>query len=216
MPSQIRRRNFYWVLSPTFVLSVVPSRAPEEFLPAPALRETRTSDRRFSCILRISDDIKRKMTTELGREPLDLIDGLSSQQARDRLVRFGANVLTPSPRRSAVVEILLLFANLLALILLLAATVPAVSGRLVGSSIIFTVVLLGAAINHVQTNRSQRAAERLRAQIAPSATILRDGTWREIHRRDVVPDHVIHLTAGDLVPADVRLLESRDLLVLPS
>jgi Mg2+-importing ATPase len=53
----------------------------------------------------------------------------------------------------------------------------------------------------------------LRAQVAPTATVLRDGQWQEIHRHDVVPGDIIRLSAGDLVPADARLLESRDLYV---
>ena len=80
-------------------------------------------------------------------------------------------------------------------------------------SIIITVVLVGAAINFRQTYRSQRAVERLRQQVTPTATVLRDAAWGEIQRREVVVGDVIRLSAGDLVPADARLLQARDLHV---
>jgi hypothetical protein len=56
-------------------------------------------------------------------------------------------------------------------------------------------------------------AEQLRKEVAPTATVLRGGEWREIPRRGIVPGDPIRLSAGDLVPADARLVESRDLHV---
>ncbi|HZR38939.1 MAG TPA: magnesium-translocating P-type ATPase, partial [Ktedonobacteraceae bacterium] len=63
------------------------------------------------------------------------------------------------------------------------------------------------------TYTSQRAVERLRAGVAPTATVLRDGTWKELPRRLVVPGDIVRLAAGDLVPADARLLEAVDVHV---
>ena len=74
-------------------------------------------------------------------------------------------------------------------------------------------MFLSAAINFVQTHRSQSAVDALRVGIAPTATVLRDGQWREIPRSQVVPGDVIRLTAGDMVPADARLIQSKDLHV---
>jgi P-type Mg2+ transporter len=75
------------------------------------------------------------------------------------------------------------------------------------------MVVLSVVLNFVQTYRSHRVAERLRDVVAPTATALRDGTWREIRRRDVVPGDIVRVAAGDRVPADARLLETRDLHV---
>src|SRR5208282_5940252 len=72
---------------------------------------------------------------------------------------------------------------------------------------------LSGAIDLSQTYRSQRAVEQLRDQVAPTATALRGGEWNEIQRRDVVPGDIVRLSAGDLVPADARLLIARDLYV---
>src|SRR5581483_5620879 len=68
-------------------------------------------------------------------------------------------------------------------------------------------------LNFVQSYRSRRAAERLRDTVVPTATVRRDGQWREIPRRELVPGDIIRLGAGDRIPADARLLETRDLHV---
>src|SRR6266852_6099208 len=75
------------------------------------------------------------------------------------------------------------------------------------------MVLLGVSLNFIQTYRSQRVVERLRAGVAPTATVLRNGSWAEMSRRVLVPGDVIRLAAGDLVPADARLLQAVDLHV---
>src|SRR5581483_10305000 len=96
---------------------------------------------------------------------------------------------------------------------LVASAISASLGQRTDAVIIITIVLLGNAINFWQTYRSQQAVDRLRASVAPTATVERDGRWQEIPLRAVVPGDVIRLAAGDLVPADARLVEARDLSV---
>jgi Mg2+-importing ATPase len=139
--------------------------------------------------------------------------GLSSDEGRRRLAEFGPNEPAPAQRATVVKQLLLLFANPLVIILLIASLVSAMIGNVVNASIIVVIVLLSSALNFTQTARSQRTAERLRKEVAPVATALRDGEWRVIPRREVVPGDLIQLAAGDLIPADARLLESRDLHV---
>ena len=98
----------------------------------------------------------------------------------------------------------------------MASAVSAWLGENVDAGIIATIVLLSVTVNFWQSYRSQQAADRLRASVAPTATVLRDGTWREIPLRQLVPGDVVRLSAGDLVPADARLLDSRDLSVQQS
>ena len=74
-------------------------------------------------------------------------------------------------------------------------------------------MLVSVVINFAQSYRSERAVERLREGVAVTATALRDGAWIEVPRREIVPGDVVRLGAGDLVPADARLLEARDLHV---
>lgn len=129
---------------------------------------------------------------------------------------YGLNDPTPTAERSHLVEFLLQFANPLVAILLLASLVSAFVGELVNASIIIVIVSLSVTVNFVQTFRSQKAALRLRTAVAPTATVLRDGTYSDIPRANVVPGDVVRLSAGDLVPADARLLETRDLHVQQS
>ncbi len=140
--------------------------------------------------------------------------GLTSQEASRRLAEIGPNEPVPAHRRtSIIVQLLPFFVNPLTGILLIASLVSAFLGELINASIIVVIVLLSVILNFIQTYRSQRAAERLRGQVASMATVLRDGNWVELPRRELVPGDIIRLTAGDLVPADARLLQARDLHV---
>jgi len=141
------------------------------------------------------------------------IAGLSSEEARTRLQQFGINDPAPSRRSPAILDLLRLFLNPLVLILLIAAILSAFLGEAADAGIIIAIVILSVVIDFVQTYRSRRAVEQLRERVAPTATVLRDTQWQEIRRCDVVPGDVVRLSAGDLIPADARLLVARDLYV---
>ena len=140
-------------------------------------------------------------------------NGLTSDNARERLKQYGFNEAVTMKQSSLVVRFLSFFANPLALILLLAAIVTGILGDPVNASIIIAIVVLSAVVDFAQTQRSQNAAERLRNTVAPTATAIRDGKDIEVPRREIVPGDVVRLVAGDLVPADARLIQSRDLHV---
>ena len=110
-------------------------------------------------------------------------------------------------------ELLILFLNPLVIMLLIAALISGILGQTADAGIIFVMVLLGVLINFAQTYRSQRAIEHLREHVSLTATVLRDQTWQEVKRHEVVPGDLVRLSAGDLVPADGHLLQARDLYV---
>jgi len=139
--------------------------------------------------------------------------GLSDQEAQRRRARFGANEPVQAQRASGIAQLLLLLANPLVAILLIAALISGVLGDKINAAIIVTIVALSIALDFIQTHRSQQAANLLREQVAPTATALRDGHWIELPRRDLVPGDIIRLTAGDLVPADARLIHALELHV---
>ena len=140
-------------------------------------------------------------------------EGLPDQEAAHRLADSGPNELATTGLRSKVAEFLRASANPLVVILLVAGAAAAFLGEVMNAAIIFTMVVLSTGLNFWQTFRSERAVRRLQAQIAPTATVRRDGGWVERPRRELVVGDVVHLAAGDLVPADVRLLEADDLHV---
>jgi Mg2+-importing ATPase len=140
-------------------------------------------------------------------------NGLTSQESFARLKQFGPNDPAPPRNKPVLAEFLLLFASPLVIILLIAAAVSGFIGQMVDAGIIVAMVLIGAGINFYQTYRSKVAIESLRARVAPTCTVLRDGQWQEIDRKNLVPGDTIRLCAGDVVPADSRLVVSRDLYV---
>src|SRR5271166_921482 len=141
------------------------------------------------------------------------INGLTPQEAQARLDRFGPNEPAATQHHSFLSDLVHAFTNPLTLILVIAAVVSAFLGEKVDAAIIGFIVLLSTAIDLSQTYRSQRAVEQLRERVAPTATALRSGEWKEIRRRDVVAGDIVRLSAGDLVPGDARLLIARDLYV---
>jgi Mg2+-importing ATPase len=152
-------------------------------------------------------------TSERSHQDSSVLRGLSSQDAAERFSKYGPNDPAPAKRGAAVIELLLLFVNPLVVILLIASVVSSILGNATDAVIILVMVLLGVSINFVQTYRSQRAIDKLRANVTPTATVLRDGRWQEINRHEVVPGDIVRMSAGDLVPADGQLLESHDLYV---
>jgi len=141
------------------------------------------------------------------------ITGLTPQEAAVRLDEFGPNEPAATQHHSFLFDSLRALSNPLVLILVIAAIISGFMGEAVDAGIIGVIVLLSAAIDVAQTYRSRRAMERLRDRVAPTATVLRGGEWKEIPRREVVPGDIVRLSAGDLVPADARLLVARDLYV---
>jgi len=139
--------------------------------------------------------------------------GLSQVDAKRRLAEYGYNEPAPAKRTAPLFQLLILVANPLAIILLVASGISAALGQVINASIIVTMVLLSVALNFIQTFRSQKAVDSIRKEVAPTANVLRDDKWMQIPRREIVPGDVIKLAAGDMVPADAELVQTRDLHV---
>ena len=139
--------------------------------------------------------------------------GLSSIEARRRLAEFGPNELAAGLHVGALRRVARSVLSPLMLILLAASAVAAWAGEVIDASIIAVTVALSILLDAVQTARSTGAAERLRQSVVPSVAVRRDGAWIDVPRPAVVPGDLIRLGAGTLVPADARLMESRDLHV---
>jgi Mg2+-importing ATPase len=143
-------------------------------------------------------------------------DGLSTAEATRRLTVYGPNSVKPKQMNPLLRDILSFFSEPLVLILLMAATVSGVLGDPADATIIVAIVLLSGIFNMVQVSRSRLAVSALQKTLSVTATVMRDGKWAEIDREKIVPGDVIRLTAGDLVPADARLIETNVLHVQQS
>jgi Mg2+-importing ATPase len=128
---------------------------------------------------------------------LDQPHGLTADEATLRLAQFGPNDPTSKRARPQWLDLLILLTNPLTLILLIAAGISAAIGQRIDAYLIAGMVLIGTGIDFLQTYRSRNIIERLRATVASTASVNRDGRWLEIPRRTVVPGDLIHLAAGD-------------------
>ncbi|MGC8939964.1 MAG: magnesium-translocating P-type ATPase [Candidatus Bathyarchaeia archaeon] len=141
------------------------------------------------------------------------ISGLSSGEAEKRLEVYGYNELAKRKKRAAIVEFLLHFRSPLVIILLVAGLISGFLGEISNVIIIFSIVFLSVVLDFYQESKAERAAEMLRERVTTTATVLRDGVKREIKLSEVVPGDIIYLSAGDIVPADARIISAKDLFV---
>ncbi|MCK9380037.1 MAG: magnesium-translocating P-type ATPase [Sulfuritalea sp.] len=139
--------------------------------------------------------------------------GLSAAEAKARLTRFGPNLFRQRQESPLLVQYLTRFKNPLVIILLVASAVSALTGEITNFLIISVIVLLSVTLDFVQEYRANAAAEKLRQSVSVRAMVIRDGRQLEIPVSQVVPGELVLLAAGDLIPADGRVLESHDFFV---
>jgi len=141
------------------------------------------------------------------------VTGLSETEAADRLRRFGPNALPVPAGRHPVLRFLAHLNSALIYFLFAAAAAALVLGHAVDAGVILAVVFANAVVGFVQEGKAERALEAIRELISPRATALRDGARTSVAVDALVPGDVILLEAGDRVPADVRLIRARRLLI---
>jgi len=142
--------------------------------------------------------------------------GLTSEEAERRLRELGPNSLARESRFAVIFEFLRFFANPLVIILLAASLISFVLGEKVNALIVISIVLLSVLMNFYQAFQARHAVEELRRQVASTAAVVRDGKEQELPLAGIVPGDIVKLNAGDLVPADCRLLDAKDLHVRES
>jgi magnesium-transporting ATPase (P-type) len=140
-------------------------------------------------------------------------EGLSPGEARARLAKAGPNRLETREQRGALIRLLAQFHNVLIYLLVAAGVVTALLGHWVDSGVIFAVVLANAAIGFVQEGKAERALEAIRAMLAPRAVVVREGETLEIPAEELVSGDIVLLRSGDRVPADLRLIQTKNLQV---
>jgi P-type Mg2+ transporter len=138
--------------------------------------------------------------------------GLSSEQARDRLTRYGRNAFD----EQHLTWVQVLFEQLkspLVLLLVFAALASGLTGEWVDATIVVVIVLASVGLGFSREYDAQSAVRALKAQVQTRCNVLRDGQLRRVPLEEVVPGDVVALAAGSLVPADAVLLEATDLHV---
>ncbi|MFE4709876.1 magnesium-translocating P-type ATPase [Paenibacillus sp. NPDC056722] len=140
--------------------------------------------------------------------------GLTEDEAKRRLEKYGQNQIAHDKTPAWYIQLLACFKNPFILILLsLAAFSYFVDNDVQAVIIIVTMVTVSTIITFTQEFRSSRTAEKLKAMVKTTATVTRKSEQKDINMELLVPGDIIHLSAGDMVPADVRLIASKDLHV---
>jgi len=133
--------------------------------------------------------------------------GLSDEEVRSRLEKYGYNELKKEEQVSPFTLFINQFKNILILILLVAIGLSALVGEVVDAVIIAVIVVFCAVLGFIQEYRAERALEALKKMLSPTITGLRGGREEEIPSKDLVPGDILLLEAGDKIPTDARLVE---------
>jgi Mg2+-importing ATPase len=139
--------------------------------------------------------------------------GLSSEQAIERLEVYGRNELSREHQHHAIKEFLLHFKSPLVIILLIAGIITGVFGEYANTVIILTIIFVSVILDYYQESKAEKAAQLLKQKVTTTATVLRDNVKQEIPLPEIVPGDIIYLSAGDIAPADSRVINAKDLFI---
>jgi Ca2+-transporting ATPase len=145
---------------------------------------------------------------ELGTDPHK---GLTEEEVKSRLERYGYNELKKEEKISSFILFINQFKNVLIIILLIATVLSALVGETFDAALILVIVVFCAVLGFIQEFRAERALEALKKMLSPTITVLRKGEEEEIPSKELVPGDVLLLETGDRIPADARLIESHSL-----
>ena len=152
-----------------------------------------------------TDAVLKELGSQLG--------GLSEAEADSRLKQVGTNEIAREKRQSALMRLLGNLKNPLVLLLLALGVLSFLTGDLRATVVIFVIVVLGVVLRFFQEMRADNAAEKLQAMVSNTAALVRGGKEEEVSLKMLVPGDIIRLAAGDMVPADVRVLSAKDLFL---
>jgi Mg2+-importing ATPase len=154
-----------------------------------------------------------KDNEELLRDLRTSLSGLTQTEAEERARTTGANEVAQERKQGWLIRALKIIRNPLVILLTTLSVISYLTGDARAGTVMAVMVALSVGLRFWQEARADSAAEKLKAMIHVTATVVRDGTAREIPLRDLVPGDIIKLAAGDMIPGDVRLLSSKDLFV---
>lgn len=169
----------------------------------------------------VSNSVKPLSTEETMRLTVDELylklktsqEGLTSREVKKRIEIYGHNEIAKRKKQATIIEFLSKFRNPLVIILLIAGLVSVFYGEAINAIIIFSIVFLSVGLTFYQETKAEKAAEMLREKVTTTGTVFRDGIKQEIKLTEIVPGDILYLSAGDIVPADARVINAKDLFV---
>src|SRR6267142_2690080 len=140
--------------------------------------------------------------------------GLSEAEAAARLKKYGPNEVASEEKHGWWHRLYSASRNPLVILLTVLAVLSFATGDFRAGAVMLLMVILGLSLRFVQATRADNAAAKLKAMISVTATVVRDGQAREIPLRQLVPGDIVKLSAGDMIPGDVRLISVKDLFII--
>jgi Mg2+-importing ATPase len=176
------------------------------------------------------DDIRQKVTMSMKPQvydfdiPVSTIDaiyaalgttekGLTDKEARHRLHEYGNNEPARKKQLGIAAQILTKFINPLVVVLLIIGGFSIFLGETISAILVFSMIVMSTFLNYIQEYRSGREVEKLMEMVKTTATVYRNGKAKEVNIREIVPGDVVDLFAGDMIPADLRIITCKDLFV---
>ena len=150
------------------------------------------------------DQVVRRLTTDIEK-------GLGAGEASSQLQKYGPNRLPEGKKRGPFIRFLSQFNNILVYVLLGAGFTKLMLNLWVDAAIIFGVVVLNALLGFVQEGKAEKALESIRNMLSAEARTLRGGETRMIAAEQLVPGDIVLLESGDKIPADLRLIDAKNL-----
>ncbi len=139
--------------------------------------------------------------------------GLKSEDVHKRLAQYGKNELARTKRRSIVYQLGVRFLNPLVLVLLIIASLSAYLGDYLSASLVASMAGISVFLSFIQEYRAGKEAEKLSEMVRATATVYRSGKTKEVKLSEIAPGDIVDLFAGDMIPADLRLLSAKDLFI---
>ncbi|MBI2759575.1 MAG: magnesium-translocating P-type ATPase [Chloroflexi bacterium] len=158
-------------------------------------------------------EMARKESNAVLNELESQSNGLSAAETDARVKRYGLNEIAREKHQSPLMRLLDNIKNPLVILLTGLGILSYLTGDLRATIVIFVMVLLGIVLRFYQEMRADNAAEKLKAMVNTTATAVRDGKEAEVALKFLVPGDIIRLNAGDMVPADMRVLSAKDLFL---
>ncbi len=139
--------------------------------------------------------------------------GLTEKEAQKRIEEYGYNEPAKRKKRTVLVQILSKFLNPLVIVLLIIATFSIFFGEKISALLVSLMAIMSVFLSFVQEYRAGREAEKLSEMVRATATVYRNGKSKEIKMREIVPGDIVDLFAGDMIPADLRIISCKDLFI---
>ncbi len=141
------------------------------------------------------------------------IKGLTETEAKQRLEEYGYNEPARKKERAIIFQILVKFLNPLVIVLLVIAGFSIFFGEKISAILVILMAIMSVFLSFIQEYRAGKEAEKLSEMVRATATVHRNGKPKEVKIHEIVPGDIVDLFAGDIIPADLRIISCKDLFI---